>query len=264
MKIAAIGDPHGVLAKIRKIPLRGVDLILLTGDLGGANLMRKMAFENIERKKKGFPEKEHSSKMKKRAFMEAYNSSMRVIRYLARHAPLYTIYGNVESSDAETRRYSREIGLKLPLLTRDLNRIRGVRVLNNRIANFKGVRIAGLEYFVDTNWVRDFKPSDYRERMKSAKKATDKAKKILRWFANVDILLHHQPPYGVLDRVTFKAAPKHWKGKHAGSKVILDYVKKRQPRYTFCGHIHEGEGRKKIGKTEVYNLGVAGYKIVGM
>jgi len=57
-------------------------------------------------------------------------------------------------------------------------------------------------------------------------------------------------------------APKSWRGKHAGSKVILDYLRKKQPLYSFCGHIHEGEGMKKIGKTEVYNLGVGGYKIV--
>jgi len=78
----------------------------------------------------------------------------------------------------------------------------------------------------------------------------------------VDILVCHQPPYGILDKVTNKAAPKHWLGLHAGSKVIFDYIKKQEPRYVFCGHIHEGEGRARIGKSEVYNLGVGGWKIV--
>ena len=49
MKILAIGDPHGNLDRVKEIPIKGVDLILLTGDLGSANLMRKMAFENIDR-----------------------------------------------------------------------------------------------------------------------------------------------------------------------------------------------------------------------
>ena len=222
--------------------------------------MRKMAFENIERQKKGLDEKEFSPTQRKRAFMEAYTSSMKVIKYLARFAPVYTIYGNVESSNAETRETSEEIGLPLPFLTDDLNEIENVRVINNRLANFNGIRIGGLQYFVDTNWVQDFKPKDYRKRMKKAKRQTDKAKKVLRWFGDVDILVHHQPPYGVLDRVGFMA-PKHWRGKHAGSKLILDYIKRKQPRYAFCGHIHEGEGMKKIGRTEVYNLGVCGYKL---
>ena len=51
MKILAIGDPHGDIGKVRKIPFREVDLILLTGDLGKADLVRKRAFENIDRKK---------------------------------------------------------------------------------------------------------------------------------------------------------------------------------------------------------------------
>jgi Icc-related predicted phosphoesterase len=99
--------------------------------------------------------------------------------------------------------------------------------------------------------------------MKKAKRATDKAKKILKQFKDMDILVCHQPPYGILDKVSSRYnPPKNWIGKRAGSKIILDYVKKVQPRYVFCGHIHEGEGVKKIGKSEVYNLGVGGHKIV--
>jgi len=263
MRILAIGDPHGSLDKLSKLPLKEVDLILLTGDLGSSNLARKMAFENIKRKKQGLDEIDYTPQQRKKAFIESYESALKVVRYLLRFAPVYTIYGNVESDNSETREHSREIGLKLPFLTNALNRMRDVRVIGNRIANFQGVRIGGLNYFVDTNWVRDFKPSEYREKMRDAKKATGKAKRILKWFGGLDILVCHQPPYGILDRVGKKYnPPKHWVGKHAGSKVILDYIKKFQPKYVFCGHIHEGEGHKKIGNTEVYNLGVGGYKII--
>ncbi|HEB47076.1 MAG TPA: hypothetical protein ENI22_01255, partial [Candidatus Pacearchaeota archaeon] len=256
MRILAIGDPHGNLGKIKKIPLKGIDLILLTGDLGSANLMRKMVFKNIERKKKGLSEIEYSPAQEKKAFMEAYDSSIKIVGFLSKHAPVFTIYGNVESSNPETRKISKEIGLNLPFLTNTLNKMKNVRVINNRLANFQGIKIGGLEYFIDTNWVRDFKPSDYKKRMKKAKKATDKARRVLRWFGKVDILVCHQPPYRYLDKVTFKGAPKHWMGKHAGSKTILDFIKRKQPNYVFCGHIHEGKGRAKIGRTDVYNLGV--------
>jgi len=99
--------------------------------------------------------------------------------------------------------------------------------------------------------------------MKQARKQTKKAQRILtRFGSELDILICHQPPYGILDRVTFPGAPKHWRGKHAGSKVILKYIQKYQPKYVFCGHIHEGKGKKKIGKTEIYNLGVADHIII--
>ncbi|MBU3907054.1 MAG: metallophosphoesterase [Nanoarchaeota archaeon] len=261
MKILAIGDLHGSM-KIKKIPVKDVDLILIPGDIGKADLMRKMAFESIEREKQGLPEIGYSPKQEKRAFMEAYDSTMKIMRYLSRFAPVYTIFGNVESSNYETKKLSKEMGLKLPLLTDDLNKMKNVRVINNRLVNFNGVRIGGLEYFVDTSWIREFKPTDYKEKLKNAKKETDKARKVLKWFDYVDILLCHQPPYGVLDKVNFQGAPQHWKGKHAGSKAILDYIKRKQPKYVLCGHMHEGKGRKTIGKTEVYNLGVAGDSVL--
>ncbi len=70
-------------------------------------------------------------------------------------------------------------------------------------------------------------------------------------------------PYGILDKVNGKfGAPKIWWGKHAGSKMILEYIKRYKPKYVFCGHIHEAVGKAKIGKTEVYNLGYNGNFLV--
>jgi Icc-related predicted phosphoesterase len=86
--------------------------------------------------------------------------------------------------------------------------------------------------------------------------------RVLKRFGKIDILVCHQPPYGILDKVNFPGVPDSWKGKHAGSKIILDYVKKFQPKYVFCGHIHEGEGKKKVGKSLVYNLGVGSNVVV--
>ena len=257
MKILVVGDPHGS-KKAKAVPLKEADLILLTGDLGKADLMRKMAFENINRTKQGLPEKEYTPKQKQAAFMQAYNSTINLMKYYSRFAPVYTIFGNVETSNADTRRLSDKIGIKLPLLANNLNSMENVRVINNRVANFNGIRIGGLEYFVDVSWIKEFKPEDYKERLREAKKETDKARRVLKNFNDLDILLCHQPAYGVLDRVNFPGAPKHWQNKHAGSKVILNYIKQKQPRYAFFGHIHEAKGKKRIGRTEAYNVGVAG------
>lgn len=262
VKILAIGDPHGDLAKIKKISLKHVDLILLTGDLGNADLARKRSFENVEREKKGIPLLQETPEFNKRCLMQIYDSSMRVLKYLERFAPVYIIFGNVESHDYDTFLREKEMGLKLPRFVRSVNTLRNIEIINNRIRNFQGVRIGGLEYFTDEIWVRNFKPKDYKKNLEAAKKETQKMRRILNWFGKVNILVCHQPPYGFLDKVTAKFAPKHWQGKHAGSKAVLDYIKKYKPRYVFCGHIHEGEGLKKIGKTEVYNLGVCGWKIV--
>jgi len=257
MKILVIGDPHGS-KKVKDIPIKDVDLILLTGDLGKADLARKMAFENINRAKQGLPEKEYTPKQEKRAYVEAHNSTIKLMKYLTKFAPVYTIFGNVESSDKEVKKKSKELGLKLPLLEKNLKKMKNVKIINDKLVKFNGLKIAGLNYFIDASWVREFKPENYTDALKSANKETAKAKKILKKFSKTDILVCHQPPFGVLDRVNFPGAPKHWQNKRAGSKAVLDYIKSKKPKYVFCGHIHEAKGKKKVGKTEVHNVGVAG------
>ena len=176
MKILAVGDPHGDLEKVRKIPIKNVDLILLTGDLGSASLMRKMAFENVERKKHGLLEKEYSPKQRKKAFMEAYTSSTKVVSYLAKFAPVYVIYGNVESSNTETKKHSKEIGLALPFLTNKLNSMKNVKIINNKLVKFNGLRIGGLLYFFFIKWIKNFKTFKNYYKLKKIKKKKKKKK----------------------------------------------------------------------------------------
>ncbi len=241
MKILVIGDPHGSekICKLEK-ELEKADLVLLTGDVGKADLARKFAFENFERVKKGLKKKKPTKREQKLIEKEIYGSTIHLLKYLSKFAPVYTIQGNVGME------YSK------------VNKMRNVHLVKNRVRNINGLRVGFLEYFVDTNWVQDFRPGDYMKSLKKAKRQTDKAKGILKRFGEVDILICHQPPYKVLDKVTNPDAPKSYIGKHAGSKAILDYIKRKQPKYVFCGHIHEGKGRRKIGRTEVYNVGCCG------
>jgi Icc-related predicted phosphoesterase len=47
---------------------------------------------------------------------------------------------------------------------------------------------------------------------------------------------------------------------HAGSKSVRTFLETHQPRYFFCGHIHEAEGAViRIGVTEARNVGKRGY-----
>jgi len=190
--------------------------------------------------------------------MEIYNSTMKIIKLLSKFAPVYSILGNVWTSDKNVKKEEKKLGVKIPHLVFNMRKIKGFNIVKNSIRRIGSFRAGFLEYFVDTNWVKDFKPGDYWKKMREAKRDSDKAKSILRKFGKVDILICHQPPYGILDKVTFKGAPKDWKGKHAGSKVILDYIKKYKPKIVLCGHIHEGKGKKKIGKTMIYNAGCCG------
>ncbi len=265
MKILAVGDPHGS-KKIKKIPIKGIDLILITGDVGKADLARERFFENKKREKEGLSELKYDGKFNKLIYKEIYDSSIFVWKYFSKFAPTYSILGNVGMSiikDSKVKKDEKKFGIKLPYLRREMNKIKNLYFIRNVVRNFQGLRIGFLEYFEDVCWCKEYNVKNTKE-IKNATKQTEKAKQILNNFKKIDILICHQPPYGYLDKTNHPSAPKEWKRKHAGSKVILDYIKRKQPKYVFCGHIHEGEGKTKIGKTEVYNLGVCGYKIINI
>jgi len=265
MRILAIGDPHGDLDSLKKIPLKNVDLILLTGDLGKADFARKISFENQKRKQEGLPKLKETKEQKKAIYKEIHYSTINILKYLSKHAPVYTIQGNVGiPTRARVTKDEQKYGIKFPCAREKINSMTRVHLVKNRLRIINGIRIGFLEYFTDVCWVKEFKPKDYKKSMKKAKKETEKARKVLKNFDKVDILVCHQPPYGILDKVTNPAAPKFFQGKHAGSKVILNYIKQKQPKYVFCGHIHEAKGNKKIGKTKIFNLGVADYKIINL
>src|SRR5215472_12223963 len=67
------------------------------------------------------------------------------------------------------------------------------------------------------------------------------------------IAICHAPPHGTrLDRITNL--------RHAGSKSVREFLLREEPRYFFCGHIHEAAGvAEKLGSTSAMNVGKKGY-----
>lgn len=67
------------------------------------------------------------------------------------------------------------------------------------------------------------------------------------------IAICHVPPFGtMLDRITNL--------RHAGSSAMREFIRREQPRYFFCGHIHEAAGTQdKLGETSAMNVGRKGY-----
>lgn len=67
------------------------------------------------------------------------------------------------------------------------------------------------------------------------------------------IAICHVPPQGtMLDRITNL--------RHAGSRSMRAFLQREQPRYFFCGHIHEAAGaQEKLGETSAMNVGKKGY-----
>ncbi|MFB6246040.1 MAG: metallophosphoesterase [Candidatus Pacearchaeota archaeon] len=70
------------------------------------------------------------------------------------------------------------------------------------------------------------------------------------------IFVSHNSPYETkLDKITSKDAPEEVRGKHYGSKMAKRVLRKWQPVLSISGHIEEGKGKDKIGKTVAVNCG---------
>ncbi|CEG45970.1 Phosphoesterases [Plasmopara halstedii] len=64
--------------------------------------------------------------------------------------------------------------------------------------------------------------------------------------ANVDVLVTHGPPYGILDLTVT--------GHHVGSETLLrETLSRIRPRYHVFGHIHEAYGATRVGNTVFVN-----------
>jgi len=73
---------------------------------------------------------------------------------------------------------------------------------------------------------------------------------------NLDILITHGPPFGILDRTT--------RGVNAGCPKLLEVVQIQTPRIHVFGHIHEGYGMREKDGTVFVNASLcnANYDLV--
>lgn len=73
---------------------------------------------------------------------------------------------------------------------------------------------------------------------------------------DTDILITHQPPYGIGDKVQYTDEvniPRNKNQEHLGCPALLEKVRAIQPRLHVFGHIHSGSGFYRIGKTIAVN-----------
>jgi Icc-related predicted phosphoesterase len=106
-----------------------------------------------------------------------------------------------------------------------------------------GYQVAGLGYSTPTPFDT---PGEYSEAEMGRRLAAFAGKEPL-------ILVCHCPPKGTeLDRAG--------DGQHFGSMAVREFIEREQPRYFFCGHIHEAEGvEERLGATVGRNVGKRGY-----
>lgn len=101
--------------------------------------------------------------------------------------------------------------------------------LQHRSVTIEGIKVLGIPFFLESR--------------------ADQVVKTL-YEEDVDILVTHQPPYGVLDIYEPYG--------HYGNKMIEEVVKATRPRYHLFGHMHENYGHAEVEGIHFYNCALQG------
>jgi Icc-related predicted phosphoesterase len=253
VKILAIGDFHGKFPERLKKEAEKADLVLCTGDFGGSDKLLKIIFKYFY---KDWTEVVGAKKAKK-LILEDYNSGKRIINELGElGVNIYTVHGNWDFEEKKHKR--RTGGMKLKKYSELMKTKKNIYFLNKKSINAKGLNVYGFGGMVTASVYLTKQGGFENKKMKKYKKEHETLRKLLfkNKEKNIDILLAHYPPYGFFDIVKYKG-DNPMNGKHVGFEPYTEFIKKYQPRIFICGHMHEYQGIKKLGKTLIVATGSA-------
>lgn len=244
MRILAVGDFHGKFFITKKfLKENKIDLILSTGDLPDGGKLRAIIFKNWKKlkfEKVKFYEILGLKKTRK-LVLEDDISQHKIFKKLdSLNIPVFLIIGNGDYGKLiENTEYA---PLKLPYkIESECKNSKNVSHVNMKIKRFGKISIVGLDSIrILRKWGNE----------------KDIEKEISKVFNSVKrpvIFLTHDPPYGILDKIKNKISPRY--GQYGGDELVRKIIEKFQPTINICGHIHENQGKKKLGKTLVVNTG---------
>jgi len=260
MKILAIGDFHGKFpGKLKRIAQsKEIDLILCTGDFADADKIRKLIFKNWTDK----PWYEQIGiKKAKQIEKESFDSGLNVLNELNKlNKKVYVVFGN---SDFYRERGSTSDDPLIPGFYEDkIRKLKNIILVDNKKLSTRDFDILGFGGYVDcTEYIKNPIDGDKEEQIMRLERYLYDQLKLKKLFLKKGkskeiIFLAHYPPYGVMDKVSFiKNSPMY--GKHVGWEPYNEVIRKHKPKLVLCGHMHEYQGKKKLGKSLVVNPGAA-------
>jgi Icc-related predicted phosphoesterase len=261
MKILSIGDFHGKLPNklMKQIKKENPDIIVSVGDYPSFTLKKeffkhswgnaKQIWEVIGKKKT------------KQAIKKDWKNAEKVMKKLETFKiPVLTTLGNYESIIADSfdihKTYLKDAKkwewYEQDFFAKALKKFKNIKRIDYKHKKFRGlIFIGGYGHTIPG-----------KVKSKNFKKYKSKLDRLFKKFKKENkqgkiIFVMHNMPYKCLDKITDKNAPKQARGQHYGSKLNRRIIEQHQPILAIGGHIHENQGKKKIGKTTVINNGAA-------
>ncbi|MFH1325465.1 MAG: metallophosphoesterase [archaeon] len=264
MRILAIGDYAGKLPEKFKniVQKEKIDLVLSNGDYCPFSL-RKLYFKYAYKKDVDFLKIIGKKKYKESALRDISKGEEIVKKLNKFSVPVFSVLGNNDYPANDVVDMKKSWKFEWDILKnfeKVFKKYKNVKRIDYTYVKFGGYIFIGA------------RGHSYPGRVKS--KAYKKHRKILeklfRKFRKENkerrvIFLSHNVPYDTkLDIIKGLEAHEKARGKHYGSKLIRRIIDKYHPVLHIAGHIDEGRGKQKLGRTLAINCGPAdkGYGVI--
>ena len=261
MKILAIGDFHGKFPEKLKKIARGkdIDLILSIGDYAGIDDFRpylRKTFKAREKGKNVWLEDIAGKKKYRKLLKKDYAAGKIILKELNKLGiKTFSVFGNGDWYRCFYNKTNRDYILFI-------KKLKFIKDINRSKASFKKLRIVGFGGYLDPDIYFTKKgkkaiadnESINKKRKKRYSREGESLMRLMKYKPN--ILLIHYTPYKCLDTLGEKGYM--LTGSNMGVSFYNKAIKKYKPALVICGHMHENQGKCKIGKTFVINTGAAG------
>ena len=256
MKILIIGDFHGKFpVKLQKL-VKGVALIVSVGDYFPFSY-RKLWFkycygEDIELW-------EIIGKKKMRDFISKdLIAGEKVLKKLnGLGVPVVSVIGNLDYTNINDQ-YSKSKKGKWEWYEQDffskiIKKYENIRRFDYKYAQFGGLNFVGGFGHTTPGQVKSKAYRRYKLKLDKLFKRFKKENEI----GKVIFVFHNMPYNCKLDKISTTSSDGRKIKGHYGSKLIRRVINRHQPVLAIGGHMHENQGKCKIGKTLVVNPGAA-------
>ncbi|MFH1501272.1 MAG: metallophosphoesterase [archaeon] len=264
MKILAIGDFHGKFPNklLRRIKKEKFDLILSPGDFCGNMQLSKLFFKyayGCDKELWEYIGKRKVNKLEKKNLEDGVGVGKK-INLIGKK--VIATKGNWDPTNIPEpgSRYKDPFTKKFNAAFKKLKNI--------KIVDFKSYKYQGYNFvgYPRSSYPGHMTPARRKRLKKRNEREINKIikmldednkkyfKRIKKQFKPETIFITHNAPYNTkLDLI--KKGPQ--KGKHYGSYLARKVIKELKPILVVCGHMHENQGKQKVGRSWVVNTGAA-------
>lgn len=246
MKILVLGDFEGTVPKGFQSFVKRIepDIIVYVGDFPDRSKTRKIEWSLWDKKldKEAF-NREFKKRVSKIIGKEI-ETGKKVMKEIAdTKLPILFVLGNHD--------YDEKHGYLLLKYSKKFKNMKHLHRKSVRVNGFTFIGHSGYRGFAGKQdlFRKDLTKKERKDIERIKTKYRKELDKLFSGKKNI-IFITHDVPYNIkFDKINNKNSPIN--GKHIGDDVYREYDLKNKPMIHFCGHMHEYQGKTKLGKTDV-------------